>query len=137
MAFKEVITIDWYDGIIVAFCKADSGEIFYCSLVGGDDLIHPRNKIYLCINLRNLKGYEALLEIIAAYSFKENWNKLSKLIVLKNSYEECYLAKTRDLSAAVEFIRYKDNFRWPKKVLWGEFPDNVEAADKLDDWLKY
>lgn len=137
MVFKEVITIDWYDNIISAFAKADDGEMFYCTLLGGDEKYKWHKKVYLCINIRYFKGYKSLLEIIAAGSYKENWNKLGKLIVLKDSYKECYLAKTTDLLISAEFVRYTDNYRWPRPVLWSEFPVNVEAADLLDNWLKY
>ncbi|MFA6249789.1 MAG: hypothetical protein WC615_22840 [Mucilaginibacter sp.] len=94
-------------------------------------------KIYLCINIEYLRGCEELKVIIENDSFKENWDQLSKLIKLKK-INEIYLLKAKDIGRdEVKLISYKNDIALPAKVLWGEYPDNLEQAAKIEDWWIY
>nr|WP_067062730.1 hypothetical protein [Mucilaginibacter sp. L294] len=135
MKFINIITIDWYDNVIKSLCKDDNGITYYCSIVAMD--ANTNQKIYLCVNIEYLKGYDELKIIIQNDSFKENWGQLSKLIKLKKN-NETYLLKANDIIRdEVNLISYKNDMVLPAKVLWGEYPDNLEQAAKIEDWWIY
>ena len=70
-------------------------------------------------------------------SFKTSWNRLPALISL-NKENETYLIKTKDLRGdQLTFIKYKKNVDLPGNVIWGEYPDFLEDAAKIDDWWSY
>ncbi|MEZ2338117.1 hypothetical protein AB6735_20880 [Mucilaginibacter sp. RCC_168] len=133
MRFVSELTIDWYDNILKSFCTNDDNEIFYCCIVALD----PTNdeKIYLCTDIKYLKGYKELIGIIETDSFKENWNRLSKLLKL-NRVNKTYLIRTKNLRGDQnKIIPYKVNYSCPKKILWGEeLPEILDFATGIDNW---
>lgn len=135
MKFTEEITVDWYDNILKSFCTDETGIIYYCCLLALNRITNE--KVYLCVDIKYLKGYSALEEIIKTKSFRENWNKLPTLIDIKNK-NEVYLIKAKDLRTdQIRWIPYKSNFIWPKKVVWGEYPELLAMSEKIDNWWKY
>jgi hypothetical protein len=132
MKFTKEITIDWYDNILKAFCFDSDDRIYYCCIVSQNT--ETDQKIYLCVDIAYLQGYDELQNIIKTDSFKQNWSRLSKLIRL-NRINETYLIKAADLrNDQIEFVKYKSNFASSTDVLFGEYPEVIEDAAKIDDW---
>jgi hypothetical protein len=135
MKFINEITIDWYDNILKSFCTDGNNNIYYCCVLAIDEVTNQ--KVYLCVNLKYLKGYVELKPIIKEKSFKLNWNKLPSLIEL-NKENESYLIKTNDLRGdKMKFTKYKKNVDLPSNIIWGEYPEFLEEAGKIDDWWRY
>jgi hypothetical protein len=135
MKFIENHIIDWYDNILKAFAKSDNGATYYCCLLAFNP--ETENKVYLCIDVKFLKGSEQLSQIIDAGSFKEFYHKLSGMIRTKRK-NNCYLIKTKELfNSEVQLINYRSNLSWPKRILWGEYPYLLEDAEKIDNWWFY
>ncbi len=135
MQFIEELTIDWYDNILKSFCRDINNITYYCCVLALNS--KTNEKIYLCIDVKYLKGCNVLKEIIDQNSFKENWDRLSDLIVVKKK-NETFLIKAKNLRVdQIHLIKYKDNCKWSKKIIWGEYPIVLEKAAKIDNWWSY
>ncbi|WP_183560719.1 hypothetical protein [Mucilaginibacter sp. SP1R1] len=135
MKFINELTIDWYDNILKAFCKADNDVIYYCCLLALDKITDQ--KIYLCVEIKYLMGYQELLRILEKNSFKEHWHELRYLIKIKNQ-NQSYLIRAKDLRIdEVKLIDYKTNYGWPEEILFGEYPEVLDVAAEVDQWWKY
>jgi hypothetical protein len=135
MKFSKTITIDWYDNVLKAFCIADDHTIYYCCLLAMDKTTNE--KIYLCAEIKYLKGKDKLIQIIENDSFKERWDELSKLTSLKPK-NKTYLVKAKDLlTEDVELLDHKQNHRVPKSITWGDYPYVLDKAQNIDNWWSY
>jgi len=135
MKFSKVSIIDWYDNILKAFATDSDGKIYYCTLLALDQTTNK--KVYLCVSIEYLFGFDELLDITKADSFEENWNKLVKLVKIKKRNETFLIKATNLREEGIELIRYKTDFAWPNKVVWGEYPEYLNKAKKIDDWWSY
>jgi len=132
MKFDEVVTIDWYDNILKSFCFDDSNAVYYCCILALN--AQTDEKIYFCVDIKYIAGQSELIDIIKSDSFKENWNRMPKLVRLKK-VNQAYLIKARNLRTdQVDLVRYKDNVKLSKKILWGEYPDVLEDTGEIDNW---
>lgn len=134
MKFKKEIIIDWYDNIIQSFRTDDNDITYYCCLLAINNLTN--DKIYLNVDIAYLKGCDDLVQIINSNSFKEDWHKLHALISIKER-NKSRLIKTKDLRSDInitQIINYKENYEWPDDVIWGEYPESLSEAEKIENW---
>jgi hypothetical protein len=135
MKFINEITIDWYDNILKSFCKGADNITYYCCILALDHITDQ--KVYLCVNIKYLLGSKELKEIIQSNSFKENWERLPMLIDLSDD-NETYLIKSKDLRTdEIELLKYKNNFNFSQDILFGEYPEVLDQAAKIDNWWSY
>lgn len=142
MKFIETTTLDWYDNVLKSFCTDDDGVIYYCWLLA---LNHVTNdKIYLCAELKYLKGGSLLKQMIKSGIFKSGepmdedaWDELSLLISLKPK-NETFLIKTKNLlTDEIQLLKYRDNCRCHKKIIWADIQVLWETRERQDNWMVY
>ena len=134
MKFIQEITIDWYDNILKSFCKDGDNKTYYCCILAINEI--SDEKIYLCIEIKYLKGYNKLKDFIDENSFASHWNELSNLIDVKK-INYTYLVKANNLRTdEIKLVKYKANYEWPKEIIWGEYPQVLDAAAIIENWWK-
>ncbi|PYF74069.1 hypothetical protein [Pedobacter nutrimenti] len=136
MKFKEVLTLDWYDDIITAFCKSSEDLIYYCNLLAMDK--EKGDKIYVCMELKYFVQSTTLNRLIETNSFLNNEDILLKALNMITLTNESFLIKTSDLrSNNLKVIQYKRDFNWNHNFFSIDYPDALKISAQLDNWWAY
>lgn len=133
--FQNIKIIDWYDDIIKAICQ-DGVRNYYCSLLALDE--KTDEKIYVLIDIEYFIEKQNILNLMREDFLGADWTYLRNLFNNVNPANESWLIKTENLNKnQSNIVKYKTNFDWKSGVLFGDYPEVLSQAIKIDNWWGY